>query len=147
MKHKKVLSIVILLIMCLLLIGCIGGTPKPPVDTAGKAAKLVQQGMSLDEVYALLKTPLRYKTTLYPARNVEKSDTGKWKVSSKEGGFAEDEEVPYQALIFQPDPSRQDYYMVFFEEGTVIGSEWFAYSGANVIIKVLEGTFIPEETE
>ena len=145
MKRKKALSIVILLIMCLSLIGCIGGTPKPPVDTAGKAAKLVQQGMSLDEVYALLKTPLRYKTTLYPAQNVEKDAAGNWKVSSKEGGFAEDEEAPYQVLIFQPDPGKQDYYMVFFKEGTVIGAEWFAYSGANVIIKVLEGTFIPQD--
>ena len=147
MKRKKALSIVILLIMCLLLIGCIGGTPKPPVDTAGKAAKLVQQDMTLDQVYALLKTPLRYKTTLYPARNVEKSDTGNWKVSSKEGGFAEDEETPYQVLVFNPDKPGGDHYIVFFKGDSVIGSEWFSYSGAATVIRVLEGTLIPKQSK
>ena len=147
MKRKKALSIVILLIMCLSLIGCIGGIPEPPVDTARKAAKLIQQGMTLEQVYDLLDTTLRDKTTLYPAQDVEKSDTGNWKVVSKEGGFAKDEEAPYQVLVFNPDKPGGDYYMVFLKEDLVIDSAWFSYLGANVIIRVLEGTFIPQQTE
>ena len=147
MKRKKALSIVILLIMCLSLIGCIGGIPEPPVDTARKAAKLIQQGMTLEQVYDLLDTTLRDKTTLYPAQDVEKSDTGNWKVVSKEGGFAEGEETPYQILVFTPDKGSDKYYMVFFKDDVVIDSDWFSYSGAAVMIKALEGTLIPEQSE
>ena len=147
MKRKKTPGIIILLIMCLSLISCTGGTPEPPVDTAEKAARLVQQDLSLEEVYDLLKTSLRYKTKLYPAQNVEKGATGNWRVVSKEAGHTEDEEAPYQALVFTPDPGSEYYYIVFFKKESVIGSDWFSYSRGAVMIKVLEGTLIPNQSE
>ena len=141
MQHKTMLVSLILLIMCLSLVGC-GGTPVPPVDTAKNIAKLIEKDMTLNQVDDLMSIKLRDTTTLYPARSIEQKADGNWVFTSKEGGFAEGEEVPFHVLVFTPDPVGADYYMVFFENESVIGTAWFTAPDAATIQSTLEGTLI-----
>ncbi len=141
MKHKMMLVSLALLIMGLSLGGC-GGTPVPPVDTAKNLAKLIEKEMTLNQVYDLMSIELRDTTTLYPARNIKQKADGNWVFTSKEGGFAEDEKATFHVLVFTPDPVGADYYMVFFENESVIEDDWFIYSSAVIIKKILEGTLI-----
>ena len=141
MTHKTMLVSLILLIMGLSLVGC-GGTPVPPVDTATNLAKLIEKDMTLNQVYDLMSIELRNTTTLYPAQNIEQKAGGDWAFTSKGGGFAEEEEVPFHVLVFTPDPVGTDYYMVFFENESVIGTAWFTAPDAAIIKKTLEGTLL-----
>ena len=141
MKHKTMLVSLVLLIMGLSLVGC-GGTPVPPVDTAKNLEKLIEKDMTLNQVYDLMSIKLRDTTTLYPARSIEQKADGNWVFTSKEGGFAEDEEAPFHVLVFTPDPISADYYMVFFENESVIEEDWFIYSSAVIIKRTLEGSLI-----
>ena len=139
MKHKTMLVSLVLLIMCLLLVSC-GGTPLPPVDTAQDIAKLIEKDKTLDQVYDLMSIELKDTTTFYPAQNIEQKADGDWVFTSKGGGFAEGEEVPFHVLVFTPDPVGANYYVVFFENESVIGDDWFTYSSAAIIKKTLEGS-------
>ena len=143
MKHKTMLVTLVLLIACLSLVGC-GGTPVPPVDTATNLAKLIEKDMTLNQVYDLMSIELRGTTTLYPTQNIEQAAGGDWVFTSKEGGFAEDEEAPFHVLVFTPDPVGADYYIVFFENESVIGDDWFIYSSAVIIQSTLEGSLIED---
>ena len=142
-KHKGVLKFILLLTVCLILAGCTG-TPTPPVDTAKNAAKLIEEDLTLDEVYALMTTRLKETTTLYPALGIEQQADGNWQFRSAKDGLPEDADVPFHALIFIPARSGGKYYMVFFEDGSVIGDDWFSYSRAALIKLTLGGTLIAE---
>ena len=142
MAYKTILVSLILLIMGLPLVGC-EGIPVPPVDTAKNLAKLIETDMTLNQVYDLMSNELSDKTTLYPTQTIEqKADD--WVFTSKGGGFAEDEAVPFHALVFTPDQVDADYYMVFFENESVIGDDWFSYSSAMIIKNTLEGSLIED---
>ncbi len=141
MTHKTMLVSLVLLITCLSLVGC-GGTPVPPVDTAKNLAKLIEKEMTLNQVYDLMSIELRDTTTLYPAQNIEQKAAGNWVFTSKEGGLTEDEEATFLVLVFTPDPVGADYYMVFFENESVIEDDWFIYSSAVIIKRTLEGSLI-----
>jgi len=141
MTHKTMLVSLVLLIMGLSLVGC-EGTQVPPVDTAKNLAKLIENDMTLNQVYDLMSIELRDTTTSYPAQNIEQKADGNWAFTSKGGGFAEDEEAPFHVLVFTPDPVGADYYMVFFENESVIGTAWFTAPDAAIIQSTLEGTLI-----
>ncbi len=131
--------------MSLSLVSCGGGTPIPPVDKAEDIEQLVGNSMTLDQVYTLMSAKLKNTTTEYPALNVELAAEGNWSFTGTEGGISEDTEAVYLVLIFTPDPIGASYFMVFFEDGLVIGNSWFDYTNAMVIQKLLEG--ISVETE
>ncbi len=141
MKHRPMLVSLTLLIMCLPLVSC-GGTPLPPVDTAKDLTELIKKEMTLNQVYDLMSIELRDTTTLYKAQSIAQKADGNWVFTPKEGGFAEDEEVPFHVLVFTPDPVGADYYMVFFENESVIEDDWFIYSFAVIITRTLEGSLI-----
>lgn len=140
MKRKVLLSLLILLVMCLSLVGCKERIPVPPVDTAKDMAKLAEEGMTLDQVNGLMSTQLKNTTTLHGAQKLEQQLSGAWKFGSVEGGLPEGSDAPYQVLIFPPDEAGEDCYMVFFQNKTVIGSDWFSPSYADKIIDHLEST-------
>ena len=143
MTHKTMLVSLVLLITCLPLVGC-GGTPVPPVDTATNLAKLAEKDMTLNQVYDLMSDELKATITTYPALGIEQTADGGWEFTGKGGGLAEDEEAPFHVLVFTPDPVGADHYMVFFENESVIGDEWFSYSSASIIERTLVGTLIED---
>lgn len=140
MKLKGLLGLLALLIVCLSLIGCKERIPVPPVDTAQDIAKLVEEGMTLDQVYELMSTRLRNAALLYPAQKLERRISGAWRVGAIEGGMPEDSDTPYNVLIFPRDTIDADSYMIFLENETVIGADWFSPTAANNIQNLLEGT-------
>jgi len=140
MKIKVLVGLLALLIVCLSLIGCKERIPVPPVDTAQDIAKLVEEGMTLDRVYELMSTRLKNATVLYRAQKLERRISGSWKVGSVEGGIPEDSDTPYNVLIFAPDTVDADCYMIFLENESVIGADWFSPAAANTIQSLLEGT-------
>ena len=121
------------------------GTPTPPVDKTIHLEKLVETGMTLDQVYALITTRLKEMSTLYPALKLEKQPDGQWQFVSEKEGLEMDADVSFHALIFPPSRSGGRYYMVFFEDDVVIGSDWFSSSRAAVIKQTLGGTLVDEE--
>jgi len=139
MKSKMLMGIVAVTLMCITLIGCIGGTPTPPVSKAEHVDKLIVEDMTLDEVYALMTEELRGNTVLYPAQSLELRPNGNWKVAAKDGGFEEDEEPPFQVLMLVPETADRDYYIIFFEGENVIGNNWFAVTAAGFIEGLLTG--------
>lgn len=140
MKFKVMIGLLVLLIACLSVTGCKERTPVPPVDTARDVAKLVVEGMSLDQVYGLMDTQFKNTTMLYPAQKLEKQFSGSWKIGSVEGGLTEDSDAPYQVMLFIPDKEGDDCFMIFFQDETVIDSDWFAASAADTIKDLLEGS-------
>jgi len=142
MKLKGLLGLLVLLIVCLSLIGCLERTPVPPVATAEDTAKLVEEGMTLDEVYDLMMHQLKDRTFLYRAQKLERRISGAWKVGAVEGGIPEGSDTPYNVLIFSPDTVDADCYMIFFENETVIGADWFSPTAADTMQDLLEGTLI-----
>ncbi len=144
MKLKGLLVLLVLFIMCLSLIGCKERIPVPPVDTAQDTAELVEEGMTLDQVYGLMSAQLKDSTRLYQAKTLEQSTSGAWKVASLEGGIPEDIDVLYNVLICPPGTAGGKSYMVFLESEVVIGSAWFTSSAASMIEELLQGTLISE---
>jgi len=139
MKSKMLMGIVAVALMCVTLVGCIGGTPTPPVSKVEHVAELVVEDMTLDDVYDLMTTELKSTTVLYPAQSLELRLSGNWKVAGKEGGFEEGEEAPFQVLMLVPQVADKDYYIVFFEGENVIGNNWFDVVGAGFIEDLLTG--------
>jgi hypothetical protein len=137
---KKLLMLVVAIVMMLSLfpVGCSGGTPKPPVSKLIDLDKLVTDNMTLDEVYVLLKPELKQTGTLYQAEIIENT-AGGWKIDTKDGGYAEGEEGPYQALFFKPVKSGAQSYMVVFRAKAVVGKAWFSGTNAFYIEKYLKG--------
>jgi len=107
-------------------------------------AKLVEVGMMLDDVYALMSTSLRETTILYPALGIEQQADETWQFQSQEGGLSEDTEAPYHVLIFIPSQSGDKHYMIFFEEDSVVGDTWFSHVNASVIEQLLGGAWAEE---
>jgi hypothetical protein len=140
MKSKVLIGLLVLLIACLSLTGCKERIPVPPVDRATDIAKLVEEGMTLDQVYGLMNLQLKNSTTLYQAQTIQKQLSGSWKIGSVEGGLTEESEAPYGVLIFTPDVAGEDVYMIFFQNAAVIGSDWFAPNAADSIQNLLEGS-------
>ena len=145
MKRKAVTGLLILLILCPLLAGCIGATPVPPVDTATDIAKLVEEGYTLNQVYGLMSPQLKDTTILHRAQTVERRKlSGAWNVGAVPGGVPEDSDAPYKVLIFPPDNVGADCYLIFFENESVIGSDWFTPTAADTINDLLEGSLTSE---
>ncbi len=145
MKRRGMTGLLILLISSSLLAGCIGGTPVPPVDTAQDVAKLVEEGYTLNQVYGLMSPQLKDTIILHRAQTVEqKKFSGAWEFGAVPGGVPEDSDAPYKVLIFPPDKAGGDCYMIFFENDSVIGSDWFTAAAADTIDGLLEGSLISE---
>ena len=145
MKRKAVPGLLILLILCLSLVGCIERTPVPPVDTATDVAKLVEEGYTLDQVYVLMSPQLKDTIILHRAQTIEqKKFSGAWEFGAVPAGVPEDSDVPYKVLIFPPDKAGADCYMIFFENESVIGSDWFTPTAADTINDLLKASLISE---
>ena len=137
---KKFLMPVFAAILAItLLIGCGGGTPKPPVSKLDDFDELVTNNMTLDQVYALMKPDLKQTSVLYQVENIELTAKGNWKIDSKEGGFAATETGAYQALWFTPVKAGDEYYMVAFKNNVVMGKAWFASQNAYYVEQLLKG--------
>ena len=145
MKRKAVPGLLILLVLSSLLVGCVETTPVPPVDTAEDVAKLVVEGMTLDRVYGLTSPQLKDTTILHRAQTVERKKlSGDWEIGAVPGGVPEDSDAPYKVLIFPPDKAGADCYLIFFENESVIGSDWFTPTAADTINDLLEGSLTSE---
>jgi len=140
MKSKILIGLLIIPIVCLSLIGCKERIPVPPVDTAKDISKLVEEGMTEDQVYGLMSAQLKTRANSYQAQTLQKQLSGSWKIGSVEGGLSEESDAPYQVIIFTPDAEGDDIFMIFFQDKTVIDSDWFAPTAADTIRNLLEGT-------
>lgn len=139
MKMKGLMGLVVVSIMCLSLAGC-ESTPVPPVDTAEDLAQLVENDMTLAQVYALMSPELKDTRIEYRAIDIEQKADGNWGFTGQEGGIPEDTDVPCLAIVFEPDDIASEYYLIFLKNESVIGSGWFPYQSAVTIKKTLEGT-------
>ncbi len=136
MKYRALLPLVVLSIVGTLLTGC-GGTPSPPVGSIKHLQELVQVGQTLDQVQELMTDALKDRMTIYPARAIEKQESGNWIFKAQEGGSPGDTDAPCLVIVIEPDPGDNMYFAVFLEGRQVIAVEWFDYAGVFVINAVL----------
>jgi len=139
MKKNGVLVVIVVLLMCLLLAGC-ESIPVPPVDTADDLAQLIENDMTLTQVYDLMTSQLKDAAIEYPAIDIKQKEDGSWAFTGQEGGIAEDTDAPCLAMIWEPEDITTEYYIIFLKNEVVIGSGWFPYQSAATIQKTLEGT-------
>jgi len=139
MKKKGLPGLVVVLIMCLSLAGC-ESTPVPPVDTAEDLAQLVENDMTLSQVYALMSPELKSARIEYRAIDIVQKADGSWGFTGQEGGISEDTDAPCLAIVFEPEDITTEFYLIFLKNESVIGSGWFPYQSATTIKKTLEGT-------
>lgn len=139
MKKKGLPGLLVVLIMCLSLAGC-AGIPVPPVDTAEDLAQLVENDMTLVQVYALMSPELKGAGLEYRAIDIVQKADDSWGFTGQEGGITEDTDAPCLAIIFEPEDIASEYYLIFFKNESVIGSGWFPYQSAVTIKRTLEGT-------
>jgi len=136
---KKLGLVLIAVAVLAALAGCGGGTPTPPVKTLINLDKLVTVNMTVSQVYALMTPALKATSILYQADSITQTAKGNWSVTTKQGGYGAGETGPYQALLFTPAKSGQDYYAVFFKADAVIAKSWFSPQGGVVIEAILQG--------
>lgn len=136
---KVAIGAAVVVFLSLVLTGCTGGTPKPPVKTLTNLDKLVEINMTTDQVYALMTTALKSTSVLYQADVIQQTDKGNWKVSTKDGGYKTGEQGAYQALFFTPAKSGDQYYVVFFKSNIVMAKVWFSPQGGVIIEALLKG--------
>jgi hypothetical protein len=139
MKKKGLMGLFIVSIMCLSFAGC-EGTPVPPVDTAEDLAQLVENDMTLSQVYALMSPEFKETGIEYRAIEIEQKADDSWGFTGQEGGITEDTDAPYLAIVFEPEDIASEYYLIFLKNESVIGSGWFPYQSAVTIKRTLEGT-------
>lgn len=139
MKEPVAIGIALVVLLSVVLTGCDGGTPTPPVKTLINLDKLVTINMTLDQVYALMTSALKSTSVLYQADLIQQTDKGNWKVSTKQGGYGAGEQGAYQALFFTPARAGDEYYVVFFKSDIVMAKAWFSPQGAVVIEAILKG--------
>jgi hypothetical protein len=137
MRRVLIPVVVLLTVLSILLAGC-GGTPKPPVKNALNLEKLVTNGQSVEQVYALMTPALKDTSVLYQAMNVENTTAG-WVISSKVGGFAAGEPGDFQVLYFGPVKSGGQSFVIFFKANAVIGKTWFSAQSSAIIENILQG--------
>lgn len=141
MKRRITVNLILIMAMCLILVGCTGsGPPTPPVDKEKDLEQLVEQDMTLEQVYALMTTDLKGMTALYPAMEIEQQVGGQWLFIPEQEEVSTTEDSSYHALIVPPAQSGDKYYLVFFKDGSVIGSDWFSSAHAAVIKQILGDT-------
>jgi len=138
MKTKGLMGLLIVSILCLSLTGC-ESIPVPPVDTAEDLAQLVENDMTLSQVYALMSPELKDTRIEYKAIDIVQKADGSWGFTGQEGGITEDTDAPCLAIIFEPEDIASEYYLIFLKNESVIGSGWFPYQSAETIKKTLEG--------
>ena len=136
---KLAIGIIAAALLSTLLVGCSGGTPKPPVKTLVNLDKLVTVNMTVDQVYALMTPALKATSVLYQADSIQQTAKGNWSVSTKQSGYAAGETGPYQALLFTPARAGNEYYIVFFKANVVMAKSWFSPQGGVVIEAILKG--------
>ncbi|MQY66937.1 MAG: hypothetical protein GH159_01250 [Dehalococcoidia bacterium] len=136
---KNWLLIPALLIILLLPLSCNG-----TADLAGDSIELeraVRDGMTLNEVYALMTPEFKNRAVIYPALNITQLSDGRWEFAAKEGSEPGDKDAPYQVLIIYSLIYSQDVtegrYMLFFENESLIEDAWFEYEAALDIEKLL----------
>jgi len=124
--------------LSILLSGC-SGTPKPPVKTALNLSKLLQNGQTINQVYALMTDSLKTASTLYQANLVETSASGGWVFHAKEGGYAVGETDTYQVLFIHAAKTGGDVFLIFFKSNSEFGSSWFNAQNAVIVETALQG--------
>jgi hypothetical protein len=136
---KKVLMpfVILLTVLSMLLVGC-GGTPTPPVKSTNNLNKLVTDGQTVEQVYALMSDSLKSTSVLYQATKIEESTSG-WGIVSKDGGFSAGETGAFQVLYFKPAKATAQSFAVFFKANAVIGKAWFSAQNSSFIENILQG--------
>ena len=115
------------------------GTITPPVDTSRHLETLLLEspGQSLTQVQGLMTARLESQAMLYPADNIEKLESGRWTFTSKSGGIPGDTDAPFVAMVITPYGTNEGYYVIFFEDDSVMSHEWFTAYYANFIHQAL----------
>ncbi len=136
---KKALALVAILVgAAMVVVGCGGGLPNPPVKTTNNLDKLVTNGLTTQQVYVLMAPALKDTSVLYQADLIELTAKGNWHIVAKEGGYQADETGKYSAIWFSGGGSK-DSYAVFFQGDTVIGKAWFTPGNAATVEQILQG--------
>jgi len=144
---KRILLISVILTAITLLLGC-GTAPAPtPTPTPTPTPELANtledleliiiNDMTLAQLYAAITPQLKNNSIIYPAQNIVRQSDGKWQFTAKEGGSPGDLDAQFQVLVFYPSPITEPYYMIFFNNQTIIHDAWFEYEIATSIQKLL----------
>lgn len=146
---KKLLPLFLLLsLISLFAVSCGDSTPSLAED-AIDLEQAVEEGMTLNEVYALMTPELKNRATIYPALNITQLPDGRWEFTPKEGSGPGDKDAPYQVLIIYSLIYSQDVaegrYMLFFKNESLMGDAWFEYEAALDIEKLLWTTETTDE--
>jgi len=144
---KKLLLILVLLITLTLSLSC-NSTPDPAGDSV-ELQRVVQEGMTLNEVYALMTPEFKSRATIiYPALNITQLPDGRWEFTPKEGSYPGDKDAPYQVLIIYSliysQSIAEGCYMLFFKNESLIEDAWFEYEATIDIEKLLWTTEITD---
>jgi len=140
---KNWLLIPALLIILLLPLSC-NGTADLAEDTID-LEQAAEEGMTLNEVYALMTPELKNRAIIYPALNITQLSDGRWEFAAKEGSEPGDKDAPYQVLMVYSQPTAEGCYMLFFQNEILMEDAWFEFETAYDIEKLLWTTETTDE--
>jgi hypothetical protein len=132
---KRLAGILMLIALIPVLISC-SGTPTLAKNST-ELEWYVREGMTLDQVYALMTPELKAGSLIYPAQNIIHQPDGKWKFEPKEGGSPGDTDAPYQVLVISPTSAEEGFYMLFFKDKQLEDDARFDYETGIKIQKLL----------
>jgi hypothetical protein len=142
---KKLLPVFIFLsLISLFAVSCGDSTPSLAED-AIDLEQAVEEGMTLNEVYALMTPGLKNMAVIYPALNISLLSDGRWEFTPKEGSGPGDKDGPYQVLMIYSQPVSEGCYMLFFKNESIMEDAWFEYETALDIEKLLWTTETTDE--
>ena len=143
MRYRALIGLVLLAMLGTTLAGC--------ADSAGTDAMLkfsedLTLDQSLSDVQTAMPDSLAERMTIYPAREIRKTDNGNWIVSSKEGGTAGDTDAPFQIMLVSPLSNNSTTLAILFEDKVLMDITWWGSRYVSILIEELTGDLLPEGT-
>ena len=142
MRYRTLAGLVLLVMVGTMLAGC--------SDSAGTDAMLKLQeeltdGQSLSEVQEAMSDELSARATVYPAKDMEKTASGNWTVTAKEGAAAGDTDAPFQVILVAPKTAGASSLAILFDDKTLVDSVWWGPTYIAVLEEALLGNLVEDD--
>ena len=133
MKKKVLITIgIILAVVVIPIVLC--NSPTEPAEDSIRLELIVEDNMTLDEVYNLMVPELKNAALIYPALDITEIADGRWEFEAKANAEPGDTDAPYLVLVVFPQKPTYDdtegFYILFFKDEKLIDTARFDYETA-----------------
>ena len=131
---KKILIAIGIAIVIIIIPVILCSSPTEPAEDSIHLELIVEDNMTLDEVYNLMVPELKNAALIYPALDIAEVADGRWEFEAKANAEPGDTDAPYLVLVVFPQEQAHDdtegFYMLFFKDEKLMDTARFDYDTA-----------------